>query len=44
MAKSIYVAVLLQLLVSFAWCEVLFEESYSDLDAYGDSAKLRGGS
>ena len=39
MAKSIYVAVLLQLLVSFAWCEVLFEESYSDLDAYGDSAK-----
>ena len=29
----------MQLLISCAWCNVLFEESFSDLDAYGDSAK-----
>ncbi len=39
MTKSVYLAVILQLLISFAWCDVLFEESFSDPDAYSDSAK-----
>ena len=41
MTKSIYIAVMVQLIVSFAWCETLFEDSFSDLEAYSDSAKAK---
>ena len=39
MTKYFCFPVLMQLLITCAWCNLLFEESFSDSDAYNDSAK-----
>jgi alpha-glucosidase len=39
--KTFFYFVLFQLLLSFGWCNVLFEESFSDPDAYNDPGRAK---